>query len=358
MRISPSLLKQLPKVELHCHLDGSLRIPTIIELGEKNKVELPSRNPDLLKKALVIGKKRGSLEDYLARFDITLKVMQTPDSLTRIAYELIEDVAAENVRYIEIRYAPILHTRHGMTPGESIEAVRMGLKKGNRDFGVKSGIIICGIRDISPEISLKLADLTVQYKNKGVVGFDLAGAEENFPAKDHREAFYMITNNNINSTIHAGEAYGPASIHQAVHYCGAHRIGHGTRLKEDKDLMNYINDCRIPLEICLTSNWHTYSVRSLKHHPMKMYYDLGIRITLNTDNRLISDTTLTREFMVARELFGFGLHDFREVTITAMKSAFLPYKERKQMIRSIAEELESEFNIHPEFVEQTQFKGG
>ena len=352
MKISDSLLKKLPKVELHCHLDGCLRIETILDLGQRYNVSLPASNPEDLIKLLCIGKKRGTLEEYIARFDITLSVMQSPEALTRIAFELIEDVAAENVRYIEVRYAPILHTRLGMTLEEAVEAVRDGLIKGEKAFGVKSGIIICGIRHISPEASLKLADLCVRYKNKGVVGFDLAGSEENFPAKDHREAFYMILNHNINATIHAGEAFGPSSIHQAIHYCGAHRIGHGTRLKEDKDLMYYVNDHRITMEVCLTSNWHTYSVRSLKQHPFRFYYDQGIRVTLNTDNRLMSDTTLTKEFGLARDLFDFTLHDFREVTIIAMKAAFLPHKERKEMIQSIANELESEFGILPEYIEQ------
>ncbi|MBT6389752.1 MAG: adenosine deaminase, partial [Candidatus Marinimicrobia bacterium] len=234
MKISDSLLKKLPKVELHCHLDGSLRIETILDLARRHNVSLPSSDASGLTKILSIGKKRGTLEEYITRFDITLSVMQTRDSLKRIAYELIEDVAAENIRYIEIRYSPILHTSNGMTLDEAIFSVRDGLKKGEKDFGVRSGIIVCGIRHISPEASLKLADLCVRFKNKGVVGFDLAGAEENFPAKDHREAFYMILNHNINATIHAGEAFGPTSIHQAIHYCGAHRIGHGTRLKEDK----------------------------------------------------------------------------------------------------------------------------
>jgi adenosine deaminase len=352
MKISDSLLKKLHKVELHCHLDGSLRIETILDLARRHNVSLPSSDASGLTKILSIGKKRGTLEEYITRFDITLSVMQTRDSLKRIAYELIEDVAAENIRYIEIRYSPILHTSNGMTLDEAIFSVRDGLKKGEKDFGVRSGIIVCGIRHISPEASLKLADLCVRFKNKGVVGFDLAGAEENFPAKDHREAFYMILNHNINATIHAGEAFGPTSIHQAIHYCGAHRIGHGTRLKEDKDLMRYVNNHRIPLEICLTSNWHTFSVRSLKHHPMRYYYDQGIRVTLNTDNRLMSNTTLTKEFGLARDLFGFTLHDFREVTIVAMKSAFLPHKIRKEMIKNIAVEFESEFGILPEYIEQ------
>ena len=352
MKINTSLLQRLPKVELHCHLDGSLRIPTILDLAKQDKVTLPTSNSHKLSKLLVIGKTRGSLEDYIKRFDITLSVMQTPAALRRTAYELIEDVAKENVRYIEIRYSPILHTEKGMSLGESVEAVREGLQRGRKDFGVESGIIVCGIRNISAAASLKLADLTVRYKNKGVVGFDLAGAEENFPAKDHQEAFYMILNNNINATIHAGEAFGPSSIHQAIHHCGAHRIGHGTRLKENKDLMNYVNDHRITLEVCLTSNWQTKSIRSLKYHPLKYYYDQGIRVTLNTDNRLMSGTTLTKEFLLAHKLFGFKLHDFREMIIMAMKSAFLPYAERKQMIRNIADELEQEFGLMPEFIER------
>ena len=352
MKINASLLQKLPKVELHCHLDGSLRIPTILDLAKQDKVTLPTSSSDKLSKLLVIGKTRGSLEDYIKRFDITLSVMQTPEALRRTAYELIEDVAKENVRYIEIRYSPILHTEKEMTIGESVEAVRRGLQRGQKDFGVKSGIIVCGIRNISAAASLKLADLTVRYKNKGVVGFDLAGAEENFPAKDHQEAFYMILNNNINATIHAGEAYGPSSIHQAIHHCGAHRIGHGTRLKENKDLMNYVNDHRITLEICLTSNWQTRSIRSLKYHPLKYYYDQGIRVTINTDNRLMSGTTLTKEFLLEHKLFGFKLHDFREMIIMAIKSAFLPYAERKQMIRGIADELEQEFGLMPEFIER------
>ncbi len=356
MTINIELLKRLPKVELHCHLDGCLRIETILDLAQKDKVKLPSHEYDGLRNVLIIGDNRVTLEEYLERFDITLSVMQTPESLKRIAFELIEDIAKENVRYIEIRYSPILHTKRGMALGESIEAVREGLKKGEKEFGVKSGIIICGIRNISPEVSLKLADLTIQYKNKGVVGFDLAGAEENFPAKDHREAFYLIQNNNINATIHAGEAFGPSSIHQAIHYCNAHRIGHGTRLKEDKDLMNYVNDHRIPLEVCLTSNWHTRSVRSLKYHPVRYYYDEGLRISLNTDNRLISDTTLTKEYALAHELFGFYLNDFRRMIITAMKSAFLDYGTRKLMIQQIAEEFEQEFGLMPEYVETVHNK--
>jgi len=348
--INIELLQKLPKVELHCHLDGCPRPESILDEAKKQNVNLPTHDLNELTHYLKIDRKLKSLVEYIERFDLTLSVMQTPESLTRFAFELIEDVAKENVRYIEIRYSPILHQQKGMTLDMAVDAVKKGLKKGEKRYGVRSGIIVCGIRHISPEASLTLADLTVRYKNKGVVGYDLAGAEENFPAKEHREAFYQIRNHNINTTIHAGEAYGPASIHQAIHYCGANRIGHGTRLKQDKNLMSYINDHRIPLEVCLTSNWQTRSVRSLKQHPFKFYYDQGIRVTLNTDNRLMSNTTLTKEFMLAHNLFNFQLHDFREITIIAMKSAFLPHQERRKMIKSIAQEFEQNFGLHREYL--------
>ena len=343
--ISKELLLQLPKVELHCHLDGSLRVSSILDQAKIDNIKLPFKNYDDLTAYFKIGENRGSLEDYIKRFDITLCVMQTPKALSRFAYELIEDVSKENVRYIEVRYSPILHTKKGMALEEALESVRKGLKRGEKDFGVKSGIIVCGIRHISPEASLKLADLAVRYKNRGVVGFDLAGSEENFPAKEHREAFYLIRNNNVNATIHAGEAYGPSSIHQAIHQCGANRIGHGTRLKEDKNLMDYVIDHRITLEICLTSNWQTRSVRSLHYHPLKYYYQKGMRVTLNTDNRLISDTTLTEEFLLAHRLYKFSLNDFREITIIAMKSAFLRHQDRVEMIKTIAGEFEDSFGL-------------
>ncbi len=351
MTLDPELLKRLPKVELHCHLDGSLRIDTMIDLARRGKVELPSTDPVELQKIMSPPGRFKSLNEYLELFEHSLSVLQSPYGLERTAYELIQDVAEENVRYIEVRYSPILHSDRGMTPEESIKAVHKGLRRGEHDFGVSSGIIICGIRNISPEKSLKLAELTLKFKNKGVIGFDLAGAEENFPAKDHREAFYLVLNNNINATIHAGEAFGPASIHQALHYCGAHRIGHGTRLKEDKDLLNYVNDHRITLEICLTSNYQTHTIKSMRYHPVRFYYDQGLRITLNTDNRLMSNTTLTNEFIIANKYFGFSRYDFREITITAMKSAFMPYAQRKKLIRSIADELEGNFGLMPEFIE-------
>ncbi len=345
MKITKELIQKLPKAELHCHLDGSLRVSTIIDLASRQKVELPAKNQEDLHNILAIKEKMKNLEEYLEIFDITLSVLQTPESLMRVAFELAEDCWNDGVRYVEVRYSPILHTQEGMTSSESIDAVKKGLDQAESEFGIKTGIIICGIRNISPEVSLKLADLAVQYKNKGVVGFDLAGAEENFPAKHHQEAFELILKKNINATLHAGEAFGPESIHQAIHACGAHRIGHGTRLMENKDLMAFVNDHRISLEICLKSNIQTRSIPSLEVHPFKYYLDQHLRVTLNTDNRLISDTTLTDEYLLAVNTFNLTLQDIRTIIINGFKSAFLPHNERRELIRKVVDELEAEFSF-------------
>ena len=344
MQITDELIHTLPKAELHCHLDGSLRISTIFELADNQGVQLPSTNEKELANLLSSQDKSQNLNEYLQRFAITLSVLQTADSLERCTYELIEDVSKENIRYIEIRYSPILHSEKGLSMGESVEAVQHGLNRGKNDFGIYSGIIICGIRNISPNISLQLAEIAVTYKDKGVVGFDLAGTEENFPAKEHKDAFYLIQNNNINATIHAGEAFGPASIHQAIHYCSANRIGHGTRLHEDRDLMNYVNDHRIALEICLSSNIHTGSVKSIADHPFKTYLDKNLRVTLNTDNRLMSNTTLTAEYILATETFNLTVDQIHTLIINGFKSTFLPHNVRRDMINSVVSELEATFS--------------
>ena len=345
MKFTSEIINKLPKAELHCHLDGSLRIKTIIELAEIQGVELPSKNEDDLLKILSIGPSEKSLEDYIKKFDITLSVLQTPKSLERAAFELAMDCHDDGVRYLEVRYSPILHTKKGMQLSETVDSVKKGLAQAFDECGILTGIIICGIRHISPDHSLELANLSVQYKNKGVIGFDLAGAEENFPAKEHKEAFYLILNNNINTTIHAGEAFGPKSIHQAIHVCGAHRIGHGTRVCEDIDLLNYINDHRIPLEICLTSNINTQSVSTIFSHPFKQYMNQKIRVTLNTDNRLISNTTLSNEYEIAINTFNLNENEIRTIIINGFQSAFLPHNKRRKLIRKITDELEREFNF-------------
>jgi adenosine deaminase len=340
-QITLEFLEKLPKTDLHCHLDGSLRLRSILEMAEQQKVKLPARDEDRLAKLIYPGESCKSLEDYLKAFDITLTVLQEEEGLHRAAYELAEDAARENCRYIEVRYSPMLHTRRGLKLTNIVEAVIAGLRDAKRKFGIRYGVILCGIRSISAESSVRMAELCVAYKNRGVVAFDLAGAESNFPAKDHKEAFQLILNNNVNCTAHAGEAYGPESIAQAIHYCGAHRIGHGTRLRENGDLLNYVNDHRIPLEICLSSNVQTRAVSDFAAHPLPFYLSYGLRVTLNTDNRLVTNTTLSRELLLAHQHYGLGLADLKEIIVAGFKSAFLPYREKADVLKDINRELES-----------------
>jgi len=339
VEVTEDLLRRLPKTELHCHLDGSLRVETILDLAHEQKVRLPADDPESLRRHVVVPEDCKSLVDYLKAFEITLSVMQEASALTRVAYELVEDCAKENVRYLEVRYSPILHTARGLRLTHIVDAVLDGLNAAEKDFGVKTGVIICGMRNINPETSYRLAELAIAYKNRGVVAFDLAGAEEDYPAKKHKDAFFLILKNNINCTLHAGESYGPESIHQAIHYCGAHRIGHGTRLKEDGDLLNYVNDHRIPLEICLTSNVQTKAVKSFEEHPLRFYYDYGLRTTICTDNRLMSDTTITKELYRAHEYLGFTMNEIVDLIVFGFKSAFLPYRAKVKLLRSVFEEI-------------------
>ena len=338
MNVTKELLQQLPKTELHVHLDGSLRAETMIELAREYGKEMPSMDPDALRDYMYVRDAR-NLVDYLARFDTTLSVMQTEESLERIAYELAEDNARENVRYMEVRYSPVLHIQGGLTLDQAVDAPLRGLRRAEQDFGIRTAVIICGLRNMSPHTSMELADLTVDHRDRGVIAFDLAGAEDQNPAKKHREAFYKVVNANIAATIHAGEAYGPESIHQALHYCNANRIGHGTRLFEDPVLMQYVNDFRIPLEICLTSNVQTRAVNSFEEHPVRLYYDEGLVVTLNTDNRLMSGTTVTEEYWRAHQHLGFTWDELCDVAVMGFQSAFLPHQEKMALVEKVREEI-------------------
>ncbi len=337
--ISLELIEKLPKTDLHVHLDGSLRLSTILDLAQKSKIELPAEDADGLRAAMHLGQACGSLIEYLKAFDVTLRVMQTEDALRRIAYELGEDASRENVRYMEVRYAPMLHTRRGLKLTTVVESVLEGLREAQEKHGIESNVIICGIRNVSPEHSLEMAELAVAYKGRGVVGFDLAGAEYDHPAKHHKAAFQLVRDNNINVTIHAGEAYGPESIAQAIHVCGAHPNGHGCRLRENGDLLHYVNDHRIPLECCPSSNVQTGAIRDLASHPLKLYKNLGLRVTVNTDNRLITDTTVSKELWLCHTQMGLGLRDIKQIILSGYKSAFLPFHVKQQLLRKVSEEL-------------------
>ncbi|MEK6768490.1 MAG: adenosine deaminase [Gemmatimonadota bacterium] len=338
--ITRDLLRRLPKAELHVHLDGSLRPRTLLELARDQHVKLPADDVASLARYMHVTDAR-SLVDYLERFEVTLSVLQTPDALERAAYELVADGAAENVRYMEIRYSPVLNTRKGMPLTEAVEAPLRGMHRAEAEFGVKTSLIICGIRNMSPDVSLELANLTVAYKNHGVVAFDLAGAEYNFPAKKHKEAFYTVIDHNVATTVHAGEAYGAESISQALHYCHADRIGHGTRLFENPELEQYVNDHRVPLEICITSNLQTHAVRAIEEHPVRRYFDLGVVVCLNTDNRLMSATTVTEELWLAHTKLSFTREEIDRMILYGFESAFLPFRERQAMVEKIRKELET-----------------
>ena len=344
MTLTKDFIRRLPKVLLHDHLDGGLRPQTIIELARASSYDgLPTTNPDQLAQWFHRGADRGSLPLYLEGFAHTFGVMQTEESLERVAYETIEDLHQDGVVYVETRFAPVLHTSRGLDHARVVQSVLRGLDKGRTDFGVEFGLILCAMRNMDPALSQEIAELAVDFRPHGVVGFDLAGEEGGYPAKKHIDAFHYIQRENFNITIHAGEAFGKESIWQAIQWCGAHRIGHAVRLIEDmtiKDgrvvsmgtLAQYVLDKRIPLEVCLTSNVHTGAVRSVEEHPFSVLYRYKYRVTLNTDNRLMSNITLSDEYHNATQAFGLDLDDLEKITINAMKSAFIPYKQRIALI--------------------------
>ena len=342
--LNDQILRKAPKVLLHEHLDGCLRPATVLDLAAECGYQgLPKSDPAELGRWFFEGADRGSLPQYLEGFQHTIAVLQTPAALERAAYELVEDCAAEHCVYLEVRFAPHFHTVGGLGLDAVMGAVIGGLKRGEQDFGVESGLIVCAMRNQSAELSLKLAELAVSWFGRGCCGFDLAGEEAGHPPKHHIEAFQLIKRRNGSLTIHAGESFGPESIWQALQFCGAHRIGHGTHLIDDiaiydgkvikvGSLATYILDHRIPIECCLQSNLHTGAVKSIKEHPFPYLLRQGYRVTLNTDNRLMSHTTMTDEFRVAVEQFGCTLDDLERVTVNAMNAAFFPYAERHRII--------------------------
>jgi adenosine deaminase len=330
-RLRRNLLLALPKTDLHVHLDGSLRPGTLLELAKEQGVRLAVRTPQELQSFLDELTKGVSLTRYLEAFDLTLRVLQEKEALERAAFELAEDAHREQVRYMEVRYCPALHTRRKLTMEDTVEAVARGLERARKQYGIRTGTIICGIRHLSPRLSYRLAELAVAYYGKGVVAFDLAGAEKDYPAKAHRRAFDHVVKHNVNVTVHAGEAFGPASIAQ------------GTRLREDAEILRYVNDHRIPLEMCPTSNVQTAASPSLRAHPFRSYLKLGLRVTLNTDNRLVSSTTMTQELDRVVTALRLEPSDVRHVLLNGFKSAFLPFREKGELIVQAVGEIDEVF---------------
>ena len=347
-KLSEKSIRPLPKVLLHDHLDGGLRPQTVVELArDAGYSKLPTTDAGELSEWFQRGAKRGSLPLYLEGFAHTIALMQTEESLERVSYEMMEDMRDDGVVYVETRFSPVFLTDQGLHWEEVVSAVLRGLEKGKKDFGVEYGLIICAMRNMT--LSQEMAELAIDFRERGVVGFDLAGEEGGYPPKKHVDAFHYIQRENFNITIHAGEAFGIESIWQAIQWCGAHRIGHATRLIEDitvsdEDptevvsmgyLAQYVLDKRIPLEICLTSNVDTGAVKSVEEHPFGVYHRYKFRVTLNTDDRLMSNTTMTREFKLAHDAFKLSLLDLEKLTINAMKSAFIPYKKRIDLIYNV-----------------------
>lgn len=348
--VPDDLIVRAPKVLLHDHLDGGLRPQTIIDLAEASGYgDLPSTHADELARWFSEAAYSGSLERYLETFKHTVGVTQTPEALRRVARECAEDLAADGVVYAEVRFAPELHLERGMTQREVIAEVLAGVAEGCAAAAaagkvLRVGLLLTAMRTATH--SREIAELAVEYRDQGVVGFDIAGAEAGFPPTRHLDAFEYLRRENAHFTIHAGEAFGLPSIWEAIQWCGADRLGHGVRIVDDITLdaegaahlgrlASYVRDRRIPLEMCPSSNVQTGAADSIEHHPIGLLKDLGFRVTVNTDNRLMSGTSMSREMALLSEAFGYGLDDMRWFTVNAMKSSFIPFDERLRTINEV-----------------------
>uniref|UniRef100_A0AAU2JW17 Adenosine deaminase n=1 Tax=Streptomyces sp. NBC_00049 TaxID=2903617 RepID=A0AAU2JW17_9ACTN len=359
---TPDQIRRSPKVLLHDHLDGGLRPGTIIELAREIGYEnLPETDADKLGIWFLEAADSGSLERYLETFAHTCAVMQTKEALFRVAAECAEDLAEDGVVYAEIRYAPEQHLETGLTLEEVVEAVNDGFREGERrakanGHRIRVGALLTAMRHAAR--ALEIAELANRFRDNGVVGFDIAGAEAGFPPTRHLDAFEYLKRENNHFTIHAGEAFGLPSIWQALQWCGADRLGHGVRIIDDIEvaedgsvtlgrLASYVRDKRIPLEMCPTSNLQTAAAASYADHPIGLLRKLHFRLTVNTDNRLMSGTSMSREFEHLVEAFGYSLDDMQWFTVNAMKSAFIPFDERLAMINEVIKpgyaELKSEW---------------
>ncbi|HET7018031.1 MAG TPA: adenosine deaminase [Streptosporangiaceae bacterium] len=345
MSLTIDQIRQVPKVLLHDHLDGGLRPATIVDLAQQTGYRgLPTHDPDELGRWMIGAAERGNLELYLEAFQHTVGVMQTRDALVRVAAECAEDLAADGVAYAEVRFAPELHVTAGLSLHQVVEAVLEGFAQGSAGRGIRVYALLTAMRTAAR--SLEIAELAVRYRDVGVVGFDIAGAEAGSPPSRHLDAFQYVARENFHITIHAGEGFGLPSIWEAVQWCGAERLGHGVRIIDDVvaepdglarlgRLASFVRDRRIPLEMCPTSNVHTGAARSIKEHPIGPLRQLSFRVTVNTDNRLMSDVTLSSEFAALSEAFGYGWSDIQWLTINAMKSAFAPFDERLELINTV-----------------------
>lgn len=348
--VPADLIAAAPKVLLHDHLDGGLRPQTVVDLALETGYDgLPSTDPDELARWFAEAAYSGSLERYLETFKHTVGVTQTAGALRRVARECAEDLAADGVVYAEVRFAPELHVEKGLNENQVIEEVLAGFAEGQRSAAasghrIRVGVLLTAMRTATH--ARQIAELSVEYRDKGVVGFDIAGAEAGFPPTRHLDAFEYLQRQNAHFTIHAGEAFGLPSIWEALQWCGADRLGHGVRIIDDiaigpdgqphlGRLAAYVRDRRVPLEMCPSSNVQTGAAESIERHPIGLLRRLGFRVTVNTDNRLMSGTSMSNEFALLSEAFGYGLKDMEWFAINAMKSAFIPFDERLEIITDV-----------------------
>ncbi|OBK82008.1 adenosine deaminase [Mycolicibacter heraklionensis] len=351
--VSLETVGRVPKALLHDHLDGGLRPATVVDIaGQVGYDDLPETDPEELATWFRTRSHSGSLERYLEPFSHTVAVMQTPDALYRVARECVEDLAADAVVYAEVRFAPELHIEGGLSFDEVTDAVLAGFADGELDAAaagreITVRCLVTAMRHAA--LSREIAELAIRFRDKGVVGFDIAGAEAGYPPSRHLDAFEYMRDHNARFTIHAGEAFGLPSIHEAIAFCGADRLGHGVRITDDitvdpEDpsgtvrlgrLAAILRDKRVPLELCPSSNVQTGAVDSIAEHPFDLLARARLRVTVNTDNRLMSDTTMSKEMLVLAETFGYGWADLQRFTVNAMKSAFIPFDQRVQIIEEV-----------------------
>jgi adenosine deaminase len=336
--LTRELVGRLPKAELHTHLDACLRPETMIELGRAAKFTLPTTDADALRRFMVV-EDATSLEDYLRRFDLTIPLLQTPEAIERVAYEAVEDAARDNVRYLEVRYCPWLSRKQGLSMEAALEAELRGLERGERDFGVIARVINCSLRHYDPSVSLDIAKLSVAYRDRGVVAFDLAGGEAGRPPGKHGQAFDLAAEGCLGITVHAGEAAGADSIAEALHVCHADRIGHGTRLHEDRRLQDFMRDRRILIETNITSNVQTRAVARASEHPVRGYFDEGLAVTLCTDGWLMCGVTLSDEYWRAHTELGFTREEIDQMILNGFEGAYLPWPERRVLLEEVRAEL-------------------
>jgi adenosine deaminase len=337
--IKTNHFKMMPKIELHCHLDGSLQIPTIKRLAEIAGIPFPESEEEQFRLFHAPAETK-DLNEYLEKFEFVGRVLQTKEALEIAAYDVLQQASNENVKYIEVRFAPTLHTMQGLSLPDIIESVVRGLKKGEVDFGLKANALLCGLRHEPIENAKKIAELTHDYLNKGVSGFDLAGNEIDFPPHTFADAIKVATDYEIPLTLHAGECHCGKNVYDAV-ILGAQRIGHGVALKDTPEYIQTIIDKKIVFEMAPTSNFQTKTVANWEEYPIKQFLDKGIKVTVNTDNRTVSNTTLTDEYIKLYHVYGFSYDDYETFNQNAIFGAFLPQNEKDKLEELVRLEFEN-----------------